>query len=72
MHVVVAKVDEILFEGEARSLKAPGAAGVLEVRPGHMPLVTTLKAGEVTVDGKKFTIKGGILEVRPQGATVIL
>lgn len=77
MHVVVAKVDEILFEGEAASLHAPGSSGDMTVLPEHMPLVTTLKKGDVTVhakngEAKTFAIDGGILEVRHDGATVIL
>lgn len=77
MQVVIAKVDEILFEGDAASLTAPGEAGVMTVLPEHMPLVSTLKAGELTVQPKEggtktFPIESGILEVRRDGVTVIL
>lgn len=77
MHVVIARVDEILFEGEANSLSAPATAGDMTVLPEHMPLVTTLKPGSVTVHtkegaSKQFSIEGGILEVRHDGATIIL
>ncbi len=77
MHVVLAKVDEILFEGDAQSLSAPATAGVMTVLPEHMPLVTTLKPGVVTVhtqggEAKQFSIDGGILEVRHDGVTIIL
>ncbi len=77
MHVVIAKVDEILFEGEATSLSVPASGGVMTILPEHMPLVTTLKTGVLTVhnntgDTKTFSVEGGILEVRHDGATVIL
>ena len=79
MHVVIAKVDEIFFDGEAHSLTAPGAEGELTVLGGHMPLITTLRPGTLTVraphlpEGKQyFDIQGGVLEVRQDGATVIL
>ena len=77
MHVVIAKVDEVLYEGEARSLTVPGAAGEMTVLGRHMPLITTLRAGTITVrpkdNGEKtFRISDGILEVRQGGATVIL
>ena len=78
MHVVIAKVDEVLFEGEAYSLTVPAAEGEMTVLGEHMPLITTLKAGEVRVqvqaDGEpeRFAIEGGVLEVRRDGATVIL
>ncbi len=78
MHVVIAKVDEVLFEGEAYSLTVPGAAGEMTVLGHHEPLITTLKAGEARVHlsagdtPKVFPIPGGVLEVRSDGATVIL
>ena len=84
MHVVIAKVDENVFTGEARSVTVPGAEGELTVLNRHMPLITTLKKGTITVrlpvqagDGnssatKVFEIEGGFLEVRRDGVTVIL
>ena len=76
MHVVVAKVDEVLYDGEADSLTVPGTDGDMTVLGHHEPLITTLKAGSIivrTADGeKKFEIIGGALEVGPHGATVIL
>jgi len=76
MKVIIAKVDENLFDGEAESLTVPGSAGEMTVLGEHMPIVTTLKAGTITVrskDGDKtFDITGGVLEVRRDGATVIL
>jgi F-type H+-transporting ATPase subunit epsilon len=76
MKVVIAKVDEVYFDGEASSLTAPGASGEMTVLGNHMPLVTTLKPGTLTVrtaEGEKqFQIDGGVMEVRRDGATVIL
>jgi F-type H+-transporting ATPase subunit epsilon len=78
MHLVIAKIDEVFFDGEAVSLTAPGAEGELTVLSHHEPLITTLKAGVLTVHADKnsqplqFPIGGGLLEVRAEGATVIL
>ena len=76
MHLVIAKVDENLFDGEAASVTLPATEGEMTVLPEHEPFITTLKAGIITVrseEGEKtFQIEGGILEVRPEGATVIL
>ena len=77
MHIVIAKVNENLFDGEAASMTLPGAEGQLTVLPEHMPLITTLKEGVITVRQKgesdqTFAIEGGVLEVRRDGATVIL
>ncbi len=78
MHVVIAKVDEVLFDGEAYSLTVPGAEGEMTILAEHEPLITTLKAGEARVrlgandEPQLFAIEGGVLEVRHDGATVIL
>ena len=78
MHVVIAKVDEVLFEGEAQSMTVPGAEGEMTLLGEHMPLISTLKEGDITVrfakdaEPKIFHVTGGILEVRQSGATVIL
>ena len=76
MRVVIAKVTENLFDGEADSMTLPGAEGQMTVLPEHEPLITTLKPGVITVRSgggeQTFAIEGGILEVRHDGATVIL
>ena len=79
MKVVIAKVDEVYFDGVADSLTAPGTEGQLTVMAHHMPLVTTLKAGNVTIRGEQipgglqtFEVSGGILEVNQGGATILL
>ncbi|HEY4501725.1 MAG TPA: hypothetical protein VJJ20_01500 [Candidatus Paceibacterota bacterium] len=78
MHLVIAKIDETLYDGEVYSLTAPGVAGEMTVLGRHEPLITTLKAGTLRVhvaagdEPKQFPITGGILEVRSEGATVIL
>lgn len=78
MHVVIAKVNEVYFDGEAHSMTVPATAGEMTVLTHHMPLITTLKKGSITLrettesDPKVIDIESGLLEVRRDGATVIL
>jgi len=78
MHVVIAKVNESYFDGEAHSMTVPAAAGEMTVLGHHMPLITNLKAGTITLrekadaEPRSFPIDGGVLEVHHNGATVIL
>lgn len=76
MHLIIAKVDEVYFDGEADSFTVTGAAGEMTILPEHMPLITTLKPCSVIVRSaegeKEIPIEGGILEVRRDGATVVL
>ncbi len=82
MKVIIAKVDETLFSGDAVSLTVPGAEGEMTILGEHEPLVTTLKAGFAIIRSKQegssellvheVAIPGGLLEVRRDGATIIL
>jgi F-type H+-transporting ATPase subunit epsilon len=77
MHLIIAKVNEVLFDGEAESLTVPGAAGEMTILGEHEPLITILKEGIVTVreknvEQKVFPILGGAAEVRRDGVTIIL
>ena len=79
MRLVIAQLDKVFFDGDAKSATFPGAEGELTVLPEHMPLVTTLSKGVITVRAEalpngqqKFPVESGVLEVRSDGATVIL
>ena len=79
MKLVIAKLDHVYFDGVAKSVTAPGSDGELTVLGEHEPLITTLKPGVVTVRAEHlpggeqfFEIQGGVLEVRRDGATIIL
>ena len=78
MRVIIARVGETLYEGEAHSLTVPGRAGEMTILSHHMPLVSTLKKGTVIVREtkdsapKEFEIQEGVLEVSGDSATVLL
>lgn len=59
-----------LFDGEVAELRLPTPSGPITVLPGHMPLVTPVAAGVVTLlvkpnDAKPdhFAVGGGMLSV---------
>lgn len=77
MKLTVAKVDEVLFKGEASSLSCTGGMGNLTILPHHAPLATPIKKGEIKIvnsEGKEIRIpvESGILEVADNEVTVIL
>ena len=76
MKVVIAKVDENLYDGDAVSVTLPGSEGEMTVLAEHEPLITTLKPGTIVVhtgeSNREFQIESGVLEVRHEGVTVIL
>ncbi|HYF10008.1 MAG TPA: hypothetical protein VD967_00140 [Candidatus Paceibacterota bacterium] len=74
--LTVAKLDEVLFRGNADEVILPGEAGEMAVLAHHMPLVTLLKEGVVRVKhgGKEesFPIKGGTAEINSREVTVLV
>jgi F-type H+-transporting ATPase subunit epsilon len=78
MQIFIGKVGETLYDGEAYSLTVPGVAGEMTILGGHMPLVTTLKAGTVRLhvtkdsEPQEFAVEDGVLEVTGDGARVLL
>jgi len=75
--VHIAKVDSVLFDGGAEFLVVPAKEGEMTVLPHHMPFVTPLVAGRITVktsegEEKTFDIEEGMLEVSHNQATVLL
>lgn len=74
-HVDILTPDKTLFSGEATYVGLPGVDGSLGVLAGHAPLITTLKAGEVTVrverEEQRFAVRGGTVEVLGGTVTVL-
>ena len=56
-------------------LTAPGELGEFELLPGHVPLLTALKPGVLTIGEKartRYAVSSGYLRVDPQGAIEVL
>ena len=77
IHVDVVSAEESIFSGLAEFVVLPGEAGELGILPGHMPLMTRIKAGTVRVklpsqeSEELFFVAGGMLEVQPNRVTVL-
>jgi F-type H+-transporting ATPase subunit epsilon len=76
IHVDVVSAEESIFSGLAEFVALPGEAGELGILPGHMPLMTRIRPGEVRLKlpgGTEETIvvAGGLLEVQPGLVTVL-
>lgn len=63
------------FHGPTTSIVAPGTEGYIGVLPGHIPLVTSLRPGKLTVvsEGRRlhFEIGAGYMEITPASVIVI-
>lgn len=68
LQLQVVTAERKLLDEEADMVIAPGGAGELGVLPRHIPLITTLKPGELRVrenaEERVYAVAGGFMEVR--------
>lgn len=72
----IASAEKEIFSGQAAMVFVTGELGELGIAPGHAPLITSLKPGNIRVllpDDKEevFYLSGGMLEVQPYVVTVL-
>jgi ATP synthase F1 epsilon subunit len=65
----------VVAHTEADSVQAPGELGEFELLPGHIPMLTALRPGVLTIGTKaraRYAVSSGYLRVDPTGAVEIL
>lgn len=72
----IVSAEQAIFSGEVEMVFATGEMGELGIAPGHTPLITSLKAGNIRAllpskEEEVFYVKGGLLEVQPFVVTVL-
>ncbi len=77
IHLQVLNLQGIVFEGGVRSITAPGFEGEFTVLPHHIPFLTSLKKGTITIrmpsEEKYVEVKEkGVFEMYQNRATILL
>jgi F-type H+-transporting ATPase subunit epsilon len=65
----------VVAHTDADSVQAPGELGEFELLPGHVPMLSALKAGVLSIGTKsraRYAVSTGYLRVDPTGAVEIL
>jgi len=70
---------KLLLSEAVSMVVVPGKEGYFGVLPGHMPLLSSLRAGVVSVHesvtapaAKQFFVSGGFAEVNPEACTLLV
>ena len=76
LEVEIVAADSKVWSGAASMVVAPAADGEIGILPGHAPVLSVLRAGEVRVvpiSGEPFrgTIDGGFLSVDSDRVTIV-
>jgi len=65
----------VVAHTDADSVQAPGELGEFELLPGHVPMLTALRPGVLTIGTKaraRYAVSQGYLRVDPSGEVEIL
>lgn len=75
-HLDIVSAESQIFSGLVELVVATGELGEIGIIPGHAPLLTVLKPGEVRItlpggEQEIYYVQGGMLEVQPDSVTVL-
>ena len=68
--------EQLIYEGDVTSIRAPGVEGNFEILVGHLPFLTALDIGEIRIREAEapqlMAISGGVFEVLRTGVTALV
>ncbi|WP_058482079.1 F0F1 ATP synthase subunit epsilon [Legionella spiritensis] len=75
-HLDIVSAEREIFSGTAEMVIATAELGEVGIVPGHAPMLTVLKPGEIRVilpggEQEVYYVSGGMLEVQPHCVTVL-
>ena len=62
MQLEIVSPEKTIFSGEAKSVHLPGSEGYFQVLNNHAPIVSTLKKGEILIDGVDNDLESDVLD----------
>ena len=66
LHLEIRTPEQLIYEGEITSVKAPGELGSFEILAGHIPFLTVLDIGEIRIGESEtpqsIATSGGVFE----------
>ena len=75
LHLEIRTPEQLIYEGDITSVRAPGELGSFEILTGHLPFLTVLEIGEIRIresdTPQSIATSGGIFEVLRTGVTVL-
>lgn len=76
MHLDIVSAEHEIYSGVVQFVVVTALLGEVGIKPGHAPMLTGLKPGEITVklaNGEEqiYYISGGMLEVQPYHTTIL-
>lgn len=69
MKLEVITPTQMIFTGDVKLITFPGTMGLFTILPGHAPMISTLKQGELYFEEEnlnlhRFHVSGGVAEIK--------
>ena len=75
-HVEIRTPEQLVYEGDVMSIRAPGIEGNFEILAEHLPFLTALDIGEIRIQESEtpqlMAVSGGVFEVLRTGVTALV
>jgi F-type H+-transporting ATPase subunit epsilon len=75
LHLEIVTAERTVFDGMVDMVTAPGGAGDMGILPGHAPIVSTLRPGELRIkmgdNVQEFAVGGGFIVVHDNRVIVL-
>lgn len=78
LEVDIVDADGKVWSGAARQVSAPAADGQIGILPGHTPVLTVLRPGEVRLTehagepARRWAVDGGFMSVDSDQVTIVV
>jgi len=72
LSVLMTSPEKVLYEGTAESVVVPGEQGAFEVLTMHRPISSRILKGVVTIDGKGFLVKRGVISAADDEVAIVV
>ena len=72
MQLEIVSPEKTIFSGEAKSVHLPGSEGHFQVLNNHAPIVSTLKKGEILIDGVDNNPESDFLDFSNGKASLVI
>ena len=75
LHFSLVSPEKELFSGEVDNVTVPGSEGDFGVYPLHMPVMTTIRPGAISIiegdNERRIYTRGGFADVTAEGLTIL-
>ena len=76
LHVDIVSLEKQIFSGRAEAVFVTGTVGEMGIYPGHAPLLSSLKPGQIRLQvtnnqEEVYYVSGGIVEVQPHTISIL-